>query len=178
VRKFCIDTSFCLLAVRALYLLPLTWILSAYLAAVIHEAGHLAMLRLLDCGIHRIQIRATGAVIETDSMLWWQEFACALAGPLCSLLLIVFLRVWPEIALCGIAQGAYNLIPVYPLDGGRCVKVLLEHFMANHSKGLQWFVETICWVALIGSQTYMGVLVAVAVFFRKISCKEGKQAVQ
>ena len=54
-----------------------------------------------------------------------REAICALAGPLGSFSLLLISEYFPEAAVCGLIQGAYNLIPVYPLDGGRLMRCLL-----------------------------------------------------
>ena len=63
--------------------------------------------------------------METASMSPVREAICALAGPLGSFSLLLISEYFPEAAVCGLIQGAYNLIPIFPLDGGRVVRFLL-----------------------------------------------------
>lgn len=101
------------------------WILAALFAACIHELCHVLMICLCGGLVSSITIGASGAKIHTSPLSLSQEFLCALAGPCGSLLLLFFLRWIPRVALCGLVQGMFNLLPVYPLDGGRvfrCVR--------------------------------------------------------
>ncbi len=109
-----------------LLVLPLWWVLAAVLAAVWHEACHYFVLRL--CGGRAISLKAglSGASMEVRGLSPAQELVCALAGPVGSLLLLLFARWLPRTAICAGFQGLYNLLPVYPLDGGRAVRCLTE----------------------------------------------------
>jgi Zn-dependent protease len=75
----------------------------------------------------------------------WQELLCASAGPAGSILLLVFLHDFPELSVCGIAHGIYNLLPVYPLDGGRCAysicRLIFRKDSARHAFNL---VQYLC----------------------------------
>lgn len=99
--------------------LPLPWFAAAVAAAGIHEAGHLLAIRLLGADARKIQVGPTGAKIHTSFSEPWRELLCAAAGPAASLLLVLAAKPFPRIALCGFVQGLYNLLPIYPLDGGR-----------------------------------------------------------
>ena len=106
--------------------LPIWWVLSAVMAAIWHETCHYFALRL--CGGRPLSLRAglTGAVMEVRFSSPGQELMCALAGPMGSLLLLMLARWLPRTAICAGFQGIYNLLPIYPLDGGRGVRCLTE----------------------------------------------------
>lgn len=95
-------------------------------AAMFHELGHILAIRL--CGRQILSVRAEGwgAVLLTETMPPGQELACALAGPLFSLLLLPLGRFFPVLALFALAQCAYNLLPIYPMDGGRALYCALQ----------------------------------------------------
>ena len=107
-------------------MLPLRWVVAAILAAAVHEVSHLLALHLLGIPVFGITIGGRGAVLETDSLSEGEELLCALAGPLGSFLLLLF-AVWiPRVAICGLCQGLYNLIPLGNLDGGRVLRALVN----------------------------------------------------
>lgn len=109
-----------------LLILPLNWLLAAAIAAVFHEMCHIAAILLLGGKILGIRIGAGGAEIETDGLSTGRELVCTLVGPLGGFLLLMFCRWIPRIALCGLMQSLYNLLPIYPLDGGRLIRCIVE----------------------------------------------------
>lgn len=112
-----------------LLVLPVSWLGAAFLAAAAHEAGHLLALSFLGGRGRLRHLGAFGAVIEAENLSPAGEFFCAAAGPAVSLLLGSLLPLMPRISLCGLAQGLFNLLPLYPLDGGRMVYCLLRGFL-------------------------------------------------
>lgn len=117
--------SACVLAALLLLTLPLRWLLAAVFAAGVHEMCHVLALRLCGGRIFRIRIGPAGAALETDSLSFPREMLCALAGPAGSFLLLFLGKRFPEAAVCGAVQGIYNLLPIYPLDGGRALRCFL-----------------------------------------------------
>lgn len=117
--------AYYLLAVLILTV-PVPWIFAAMFAAYIHELCHIGMILLCKQSVYAITIGASGAKIHTAPLSPSQEFVCTIAGPCGSLLLIGFARFIPKIALCGFVHGVFNLIPVYPMDGGRAFHCLRE----------------------------------------------------
>lgn len=109
-----------------LLVIPLDWVISILVAAVFHEVCHCAAIFLAGGQINTITIKADGAAIEACIPETGKELICAAAGPVGSILLLLFCHVVPKIAICGLIQGIVNLVPVYPLDGGRILKCCLE----------------------------------------------------
>ena len=115
--------------------MPLPWAAAAVTAAVFHELCHLAVIYALGGSVGRISAGGSGARIEMAGLSGFREFLAAAAGPGGSFLLLVFLRPCPRLALCGLFQGAFNLLPVYPMDGGRMVYCLLSPFLGEEKTG-------------------------------------------
>ncbi len=128
-------------AALLLLVLPLRWLIAALVAALVHEGGHFLTIYLLGGKVHGTGITARGAVIQTGQMGYARELICALTGPAASLLLCLFSRWVPLIALCGLGQGLYNLLPVFPLDGGRavrCIAGLICREPERTAERIQW----------------------------------------
>lgn len=119
-----------------LLILPLPWLTSILLAAVIHEVCHLIALKFCGVNIYRIHIKTHGAVIETEALSSLKELICAAAGPAGSFLCLIFMRHFPMLALCGLLQGSYNLLPIYPLDGGRIVHAFTVILFPHHAEAI------------------------------------------
>ena len=99
-------------------------------AAAVHEAGHCLALRLLGARALSLRIGALGAVLEAESshLSYGGELAAVLAGPGANLLgawLLTALGPGGETAAgAHLVLGAFNLLPVRPLDGGRALYLM------------------------------------------------------
>lgn len=120
-----------------LLVLPLRWVLGALSAAFVHELGHLIALWLCEVPVLGMEIHGTGAAIRTAPMEPREELYCALAGPLTGALVCLFWRWFPEAAACGAVQTLFNLLPVYPMDGGRVMLALRNICCKPGQKGVQ-----------------------------------------
>lgn len=129
-----IDTGALILIALMLLALPLQWIVAVVIAAVIHELFHYFALRLLGVHINRVKIGLFGAIMDVEAMPPHKEFLCALAGPLGGILLLLLSRWIPRIAVCAAAQSFYNLLPLYPLDGGRAIRSVVR-MLSPHREG-------------------------------------------
>ena len=139
LRRIWIHEDFYFLIAILLLLLPLRWIAAAFLAALFHELGHYAAVRLLGGSVVSGEISCRGAKMTAAPMKPWQELLSVLAGPAASLLLLSLGFLLPRLAFCGLIQGMFNLLPIYPLDGGkalRCIRSLWSGKRDGHfSKG-------------------------------------------
>ena len=106
----------------AVLLLPLRLLLGVVLAATVHELGHLTAMYFLGVPVLCINLHPGGARIEAGAMEPGAEVICALAGPVAGSLVIFAWKWFPELALAGLVQTVFNLIPIYPLDGGRVAR--------------------------------------------------------
>lgn len=126
-----ITPEFCIVLALSLLVLPIRWILAWLCASAFHELCHYGAIKLSGCKVFRVKVDLNGAVMDTDLLRWSQELLCALAGPLGGLSLLLIARWFPRIAICGCFQSFYNLIPIFPLDGGRAVICLLQRYCTD-----------------------------------------------
>lgn len=189
--EFSMTPGGCFIGAVMLLILPAKLILAAILAAAIHESAHLLALLAFKVPILQIKVSVGGAVIRTSPVPPLQELLAALAGPAGSLLCLLFARVFPLLAFCGSIQGIYNLLPLYPLDGGRIFRCAAQLCFPRHWQLLS-SAAGLCSIALVTSvciflflrtlDTFFLLFVAYFLFGtlhqRKIPCKEGSHWVQ
>ena len=125
-----------LMLMAAFIVIDGTWFaLYAVLCALWHEAWHLITLRLVGGYAREVSVRQYGISLETAGLGYKQEAAVALAGPAASLAAFLFFAVVSRyflfsettvfLAASNLAVLAVNILPVYPLDGGRALHCLL-----------------------------------------------------
>jgi Zn-dependent protease len=131
-------------------LVPLRWLLAAAVSIAVHEICHIVAIRCFGIPIESIRIALDGARIQACPLTPGQELICALAGPVGGLCLLPLARWCPVTALCAAFHSLYNLLPVYPQDGGRVLRcgarLLLQEKWVNPVCG---FIEYTCLI-LIG----------------------------
>lgn len=160
-----------------LLILPLRWLVAAVIAAGFHECCHWVAIRLCGGEISDFRLDTVGAAMEIRGMSKGREMICALAGPAGSLLLLLLRKWFPAVAVCGLLQSAYNLLPIYPLDGGRALRcgvgILFHPKMADSI--VKW-TERICIATISAAAVYgsfvlklgmMPVLLALALIAKK-----------
>lgn len=113
--------------------------LAAVVAALEHECAHAFVARRYGFSLDRIVLMPYGAVLSGDisGIGRGQAIAVFLAGPLANaataLFFIAMWWLWPETyaftdtaAYLSLSLFFVNLLPAYPLDGGRILNVLLS----------------------------------------------------
>ena len=116
----------------AVILLPVKFVTAWCVAVFIHELSHILSLCVLQVEIYSITFGLLGAVINTEPMPRWKEFICAIAGPVGGFLLIPLAKWIPLTAVFACFQSFYNLLPIFPFDGGRVVRTALSERAARN----------------------------------------------
>lgn len=125
-RKGFVTGTVLLMMALTLLVVPLQWVMAFIMAAAFHEFCHYGAVRLCGGDVGTLWVGSCGARMEVEGLTIGKELICALAGPLGSLSLLYLARWIPRTAICAGAHGLYNLLPVYPLDGGRALQCLTE----------------------------------------------------
>lgn len=103
-------------------LIPLQWVGAMVMAAAFHELCHYAALRSCGITVSGFGFGIGGVKLYMEDADPRNELICALAGPVGGLILLLFARIIPRTAVCAAAHSLFNLLPVYPLDGGRALR--------------------------------------------------------
>lgn len=113
-------------------------LLCAVLSLLVHEAAHLIAARNLGIPVSGITVYPFGMVMRLDELSHTAraEWIAAAAGPLGSLTFAAFLRlagtlltdaVWLNTLIdANLAIAIVNLLPAFPLDGGRVFRAILR----------------------------------------------------
>lgn len=122
-----IHKSFLLLPLLALFSAGRQGYFVMLAFAFLHEAAHYFMALIFKETPDRLFISPYGFELRLHSAAPAAELIIYLAGPLFSLVctfVFRFLRL-PEIARANFILFAINILPAYPLDGGKILKLLL-----------------------------------------------------
>lgn len=123
------------------------WLLLLFACVVLHEFAHALVARSKGIAVHEIDLLPIGGVSRLEHIpeAWRDESAIAVAGPIASaaIALVAFLlatitgqallppSLWEggllvRLAWVNLMLAAFNLLPAFPLDGGRVLRALLE----------------------------------------------------
>lgn len=189
--KWEVRSGFFIIFAVSLLVIPFPWVVGWFLAAATHELGHLLAMYLLKVRIYTVRLDCYGAKIETESMIPKTELICSAAGPLLALTLILLCRKFPYLAICAAAQSVFNLLPVYPMDGGRMLhclcSIILNERISNAVSKCVSFI-TLLFLGVTGvylGWKYLGfisllpcIILVAKRFEGKFPCKVNKQIVK
>lgn len=128
-----------------------------FLSAALHELGHWLVLRMYHIPVTRLQITPLGCVMQTVPLPYRVESRCALAGPAVNvLLLLIFARRSAPPALVNLVLAGFNLLPLWPLDGGRFLRAQLQARLPlsraqRIESGVAVFFLALVWLGAAGS---------------------------
>lgn len=141
--------------------------------ALIHEISHLMCGILLGFKPNTFKIMPFGFCIEFDEQieeynmkvgksneLSVKKMLIALAGPfvnLCIATICLFLHLDSNIIYSNLLLAMFNLIPIYPLDGGRILKNIFKILFGNRKANK--YINTISNVFIIGITMASSILI-------------------
>ena len=121
------------------------WLFILYLCSLlVHEFSHMLIAKKRGYICSKITLYPTGALLygETDEFAFKDEILIALAGPLSNIVLCVLcVFVWwiypysynftTDFVVANLSLAIFNLLPIYPLDGGRVVLAFLSLYFSR-----------------------------------------------
>lgn len=131
---------------RMYLLMAITAMLLFFVSLLLHELAHSVVARRLGVPVSRITLFLFGGVAELESepQSAGVELRVAVAGPIMSFCLsfgfwwlagladylqtpAVFSGIFSYLALINLVLAVFNLVPAFPLDGGRILRAYLWH---------------------------------------------------
>ena len=125
-----------------------------FLSVLAHELSHSVMAQSKGIPVRGITLFIFGGVsrLDREPQRPITEFAIALVGPLCSILLaVIFGGTWyllgggnstlevvlQLLAFTNLSLGVFNLVPGYPLDGGRLLRAGIWGMTGSYRRATQ-----------------------------------------
>lgn len=128
------EMSFLVVAVMAMVLIldNSNKFLSCFIAAIIHECGHLLCMHICHIKPSLIRLSLFDIVIESDSVRNSRDdLFITIFGPAVNLLCAgVFYFVSPMLFVSNLVIGLFNLLPVLTFDGGHALEIILSKFFS------------------------------------------------
>jgi Zn-dependent protease/CBS domain-containing protein len=146
-----IGIGFLLSGGRAAALAGVLFMIALFACVLAHEFGHIMVARRFGVGTPDVTLLPIGGVARLASMPEQprRELAIALAGPAVNLVIAFLLifglniepiahehamrltpsNVLPNLATANLFLALFNLVPAFPMDGGRALRALLATFV-------------------------------------------------
>lgn len=169
----------------------LAWLAAIFVCVVLHELAHCLVGRRRGLVVHEIDLLPIGGVSRLENMpeTPGDELAVAVAGPVASVLLglvaallatAASVSIFPvdlvdgpflaRLAWLNLLLAAFNMLPAFPLDGGRVLRAALErrHDLEQATRIAattgRWLAFALIatgmfvnlWLAVIGVFIYLG----------------------
>lgn len=167
-------------------------ILAVFVCVVLHELGHSLQVRRYGIRVRDIVLLPIGGMARAEKIPEkpWQEIVVAISGPIVNFVLAaVFfvLILWRKdpfdletnfltnLFAINIVLGSFNLIPAFPMDGGRILRGLLALRLSylkatRYAKNVgQIFALVFVVIGFISDSLVMLPVIAVFIFFGAIS---------
>jgi Zn-dependent protease len=94
-------------------------------AMIVHEMAHVSFALALKVKVHQVGINWKGPYVRRASGTAAENLAITLAGPGINLWLALLLHhMSPHFALCNLAIGISNLLPIPSSDGSRALHLI------------------------------------------------------
>ncbi len=164
-----------------------------FVCVLLHELGHAAVARRYGYGIESITLWLLGGLARPEEQpdRWNHELWIALGGPVVSVALgVVCLAVFGAtgidparfvfgyLAVLNVVLAGFNMLPAFPLDGGRVLRALLGR-TRTHADATELAVSVGKFFAVVlvlfGVLVFNPFLIAIAFFVYIAAAAEGRQ---
>lgn len=160
------------------------FVLAVFACIILHEFGHALTARRFGVRTKHIRVLPIGCVAELERIPEdpWQELSIAIAGPLVTAAIAIVLAFVVQmlgtqaspvdaegfalLMWCNVALLLFNLVPAFPMDGGRVLRAILAMKM-DHLRATEVAVnvgQKIAMVFIILGLFYNFLLVFVGLF--------------
>jgi len=138
------------------------WVLSMLVSILVHELGHAFAARAFGSHVTSVVLTVLGGFCAYDRQpaTRWKRIVISLAGPGAGFLLLGFVEAtayaygWPDVSkytlyaysdlyFINLVWGLFNLLPIWPMDGGRVSRELCEGARLKNP------VETSLWISIV-----------------------------
>lgn len=171
--------------------------IALFFSVLVHELGHSYIARRYDIPIASITLWIFGGIasLERIPREWNREFWIAIAGPVASVGLaaifligawiipatspvVLFLVGW--LAVINVILAVFNLIPAFPMDGGRILRALLARNQpyvdaTRTAAGIGRLIAI--FLAILGAISFNVLLILVALFVYGAATTESRMVV-
>lgn len=163
----------------------------AFFIVLVHECGHAAMALRFGWTVKKIELLPFGGVAELDENgddSFRRESAVILAGPLMNIGLALVGKFLVLLPFWGVAQQEifrnqnlaillFNLLPIWPLDGGRLFHLVLQQIYPfkqayRYILIFSWMVLILFSALMLGLFPFSTSFVIVALFLAVVILKE------
>lgn len=125
---------------------------------LIHESAHLLIAKLLGYQYQKIMIYPFGlaaTIKDIEYMNMYHELFIVIVGPLSHILMNMILIValkyqlisfafFDYLTMINYSMMVFNALPIYPLDGGRILQILMQIFFTYYKANLY-----VCYISII-----------------------------
>lgn len=109
-------------------------VVCCFIAALMHELGHIVMMRLCSVRVRGLRLRLFDVLIEADEPPTFRaDVLITLGGVLANFVFAaVFAPVSAKLSLPHLMLGVFNSLPVMSLDGGHLLYIVLARKFEPH----------------------------------------------
>ena len=139
MKKFKVGISFYLLVLLCVLTKNIMLLFNYFVALILHELAHLWVATSKGYKLQQMHLSICGLFIKLDEQIEDKDsFLINIAGPSLNLLLSIFCLAifWlvpasynylNSFCISNLALAVFNLLPVYPLDGGKIINGLFKN---------------------------------------------------